>query len=194
MKINDALSFYRGNRQDIIDYRNKLVKQKKEIEEQMKFSPEKSAEFSKQAASLELSIKDANNKFDDNQKVLDSLTEQYYTYFNAQVAKQQASALEEAAVDEMKIIKTAQRIANGDKVPAKDEQKVMEYSMELYLASKNAAMLKEQEKRKEDKSLWDDEEEKEEFADPDEVAGNALADLGSASETEPDFDTGDGES
>lgn len=102
--------------------------------------------------------------------------------------------MEDEAVDVMKILKTAQRIANGDKVPASDEKKVMEYSMELYLASKNAAMLKEQKKRKEDKSLWNDEEEQQkQYDDTADVAGNAEADIDFSSETEISMDTGGGE-
>lgn len=49
----------------------------------------------------------------------------------------------------------------------------MEYSMEIYMASKNLAMLRSQKDRKEYDSLWDDEDEKApENANPDEVADN----------------------
>ena len=51
----------------------------------------------------------------------------------------------------------------------------MEYDWKLYSMAKNAAaMLEMQEKRKEHKSLWEDEEEKT-YADPMEVADNTEA-------------------
>ena len=82
----------------------------------------------------------------------------------------------DAAKEEAKIFETARRIAKGAKVPAKDEKKVMDYSMELYMAAKNAAMLanmKKNKKKEEYDSLWDDEEEKSDNPDPREVADNS---------------------
>ena len=46
---------------------------------------------------------------------------------------------------------------HGDKVPAKDEKKLMEYDPKLYMMAKNAAAMLEMRKRKEHKSLWEDE-------------------------------------
>lgn len=53
-------------------------------------------------------------------------------------------------------------------------KKVMEYSMELYLAAKNLAMLNKMNRKKKEKydSLWDDEKEKQEY-DPEGKAENA---------------------
>lgn len=58
-----------------------------------------------------------------------------------------------------KIMEAARRIGKGAKVPASDEKKLMDYSMEMYLAAKNLAMLNEQKKREKYKSLWEDEDE-----------------------------------
>ncbi len=63
------------------------------------------------------------------------------------------------------------RISNGDKVPPADEQKLLEFSQELYMAAKNMAAMK-KEQGKEYDSLWGDEE-KTEYADPREVAENS---------------------
>ena len=63
-----------------------------------------------------------------------------------------------------KIMLVARRIMHGDKVPAKDEKKLMEYDPKLYMMAKNAAAMLEMRKRKEHKSLWEDEEEKEQIS------------------------------
>ena len=63
----------------------------------------------------------------------------------------------------------------GAIVPATDEKKLMEYSMELYQAAKNIGALVRQKEKEEYESLWDEKEEPEEVADPMEVADNTAA-------------------
>lgn len=58
--------------------------------------------------------------------------------------------------DVSKVLKIARRIARGDKVPAYDEKKLMEYSKELYQMSKASAMLNRTRKPKKYKSLYDE--------------------------------------
>lgn len=60
--------------------------------------------------------------------------------------------------DMAKLMEIARRIAKGDKVPAKDEKKLLEFSPELYQAAKAAALLHVNKKRKEHDSMFDDEE------------------------------------
>ncbi len=57
-----------------------------------------------------------------------------------------------------KIMKIARRIANGDIVPAYDEQKVMEFNPVLYQVAKAAAVLNMNKERESHKSLYEDEE------------------------------------
>jgi len=57
-----------------------------------------------------------------------------------------------------KILEIARRIARGDKVPPRDEKKLMEYSAELYQMAKSAAMLNAMKKHKKYKSLFEDED------------------------------------
>lgn len=105
--------------------------------------------------------------------MLDSLAEQYAAVWNAEVARQQSDVMEDEAVNMAKVMEVARRIARGAKVPAKDEQKLMDYSMELYMAAKNMAIINSSNKEKYD-SLWDDDEEKEpQEYDPDGKAENA---------------------
>lgn len=181
MKVGEAQKAYRAQRATIIDRRRKLVKKKEELDQKVKtaFDPEKREVYANEAATLELNISALNEKFDENQEVLDRLMQQYVSVFNAEVSKQQEDAMKDAALEMGKIMETARRIGKGARVPATDEKKVMDYSMELYLAAKNLALLnKMKEKKKEEyDSLWGDEEEKQEY-DPEGKAENAETSVG----------------
>lgn len=63
----------------------------------------------------------------------------------------------------------------GAIVPATDEKKLMEYSMEMYQAAKNMGALARQKEKEEYDSLWDDEDEPDEVVDATEVADNTEA-------------------
>ena len=71
-------------------------------------------------------------------------------------SKESAKASKKAMEDFIKVLEIARRISNGDKVPLKDENKLMEYSSELYQTAKMAGSLKDNEKIKEYKSLFKD--------------------------------------
>lgn len=172
MKIGEAQKIYRAERQNLIDQRNALVKQRDELRKKNYGTEEEKKLFSEEAATLELSINEVTKKFDKNQEVLDSLTEQYVAVWNAEVARQQSDVMEDEAVNMAKVMEVARRIARGAKVPAKDEQKLMDYSMELYMAAKNMAIMNASNKEKYD-SLWDDEEEEPQEYDPEGKAENA---------------------
>ena len=176
MKVGDAQKLFRAQRATIIDRRRTLLKKKEELDKKAEttFDLEKREIYANEAATLELSIGALNEKFDENQEVLDRLTQQYVSVFNAEVSKQQKDAMEDAAVEMGKIMEVARRIGKGARVPANDEKKVMDYSMELYMAAKNLAMLNKMNKKKKEEydSLWGDEEEKKEY-DPEGKAENA---------------------
>ncbi len=180
MKVGDAQKLYRAQRATIIDRRRTLLKKKEELDKKAEttFDLEKREIYANEAATLELSIGALNEKFDENQEVLDRLTQQYVSVFNAEASKQQKDAMEDAALEMGRIMETARRIGRGARVPASDEKKVMEYSMELYMAAKNLAMMnKMKEKKEEYDSLWGDEEEKQEY-DPEGTAENAETSVG----------------
>ena len=178
MKIGDAQGIYRSNRAALVEQRRALVKRRDEVNLKLKTAvDEKDRElFGEEAATLELSINEVNEKFDKNQEVLDALTEKYAAIWNSEVAKQQGDAMNEAMVDLSKILEVARRISKGGKVPATDEKKLMDYSMEMYIAAKNTGMMAQMRKRKhkEYDSLWEEEEEKKEY-DPQGKAENAEA-------------------
>lgn len=181
MKVGEAQKLYRAQRATIIDRRKKLVKKKEDLDNKVKvtFDSEKKQIYANEAATLELTISALNEKFDENQEVLDRLMDQYVSVFNAEASKQQKDAMEDAALELGKIMETARRIGKGARVPATDEKKVMDYSMELYLAAKNLAMLNKMNHKKKEEydSLWGDEEEKQEY-DPEGKAENAETSVG----------------
>lgn len=170
MKISEAQSIYRAYRQDLINQTKSLIKQRDEA--QKKFETTGSTQFSEQAATLQLSIEATQEKFDENQKVLDSLTEQYAAVWNAEVSKQQADAMQDMGIELSKIMTVARRMSNGDEVPYTDEKKLLEYSNELYQAAKSAQMIHQMEEHEKYDSLWGEEEEPEEY-DPQGKAENA---------------------
>ena len=61
-------------------------------------------------------------------------------------------------------------------MPAADEKKLMEFSMEMYQTAKNVGAMVQRQKREKYDSLWGEEEEKE-YADPGEAAENAEVSL-----------------
>lgn len=176
MKISEAQKKYQQQRQALINQRKQLVKKRDELQKKVPVSEEEKAYFSETAATLELSIKEVNQKFDENQTVLDQLAEQHAAVWNKEVSRQQKDAVQEAAMELGKVMAVFRRISSGAIVPGKDEQKLMEYNMEMYKAAKNLATMRiMEEKRKKYDSLWKDENETGEEYDPQGKADNAEA-------------------
>ena len=170
MKISEAQSIYRAYRQELVNQTRTLIKQRDEA--QKKFETTGLAQFSEQAATLQLSLEATREKFDENQKVLDDLAEQHAAIWNAEVSKQQADAMQDMGIELSKIMTVARRMSNGDEVPYTDEKKLLEYSSELYQAAKSAQMIHQMEEHEKYDSLWGEEEEPEEY-DPQGKADNA---------------------
>lgn len=172
MKIEEARIQYN---QQIKSYREQQVllqQQKKELEQKINTTPDGKKVFANEAATLELTIEAVNEKQDEYRAYMDKLMEQWAATANMVSAEQQGDAMEEYAEDMAKIMEVARRIMKGGIVPASDEKKLMEFSMEMYQAAKNiGAMAKEKE---EYDTLWEEEEEKE-YEDPNEVADNTEA-------------------
>lgn len=179
MKVGEALTAYRAERKIILQQRRELYKQKESLEKRMNVTEEGRERYADEAATLELSINNVNERFEENLKMLDQLTEQEAAVWNAEVARQQADVMEDAAIELSKIMEVAHRIAKGAVVPATDEKKLLEYSFEMYQAAKSmGAMAQMQKKREEYDSLWDDEEEEQQEYDPAGKAYNAETDIG----------------
>lgn len=175
MKIGEARQLYSGKIHEYQNQKRTLYKQKKELEEKIRLTENGKEVYADEAVSLELSYEAVTKKYDEYRDYMGQLMEMHSNYANLESTKQQTEAMEEAAQDLAKILEVARRIAKGAKVPGTDEQKLMEYSMEMYMSAKSMAMLNEQ--KEEYKSLWGDEEEKEN-PDPMEVADGHEAPAG----------------
>ena len=178
MKIGEAQQIYREQVKEYQKQKSVLSKQLNSVKSRMESAQndEEKSMFSKDAATLELSIKELDAKQEEYQNYLDELTEQYCAYFNAAASEQQADAAKEYAIEMGKIMEVARRIMKGGTVPQSDEKKLMDFRYELYQAAKSVGeMVKRQKEEKEDyDTLWGDEEKKE-YDDPKEVAENAAA-------------------
>lgn len=171
MKIAEAQPIYYANRKKLVDQMRTLYAQKKDAEQKYRLTGD--TRFSEEAATLELSLQETNEAFEKNQKVVDSLMEQWCAVSNMESAKQAGEAMEKSAADMGKIIMVFRRLANGDIVPQTDEKKLMEYDFKMYQVAKNMQMMAQQaeKERKKHKSLWEDEEETTP-EDPTEIADN----------------------
>lgn len=174
MKIGEARQIYSAQIKEFQQQKLSLAKQKKELEHKMNAVPNGKEQYANEAATLELSYNAVSEKYDEYRNFMEKIMEQHMLLFNAEATKQQGEAMEEYAQDLIKIFEVARRIGRGDIVPASDEKKLMEYSMELYMSAKNMAMLselREKDKEKHD-SLWNDDEEKPDNPDPMDVAND----------------------
>lgn len=174
MKIGEAQQIYREQVRAYQDQKVVLSKQLQNVRSRMENAANGQERYGSEAAVLELSLNALNEKQTEYQDYLSKLTEQYYAYWNATVADQQADAVKEYVEDMGKILEVARRIMKGAIVPAADERKLMEFSNELYQAAKNIGAMVQQQKKEKYDSLWG-EEEKKEYDDPQEVAENAEA-------------------
>ncbi|MDE6918804.1 MAG: hypothetical protein K2P40_17655 [Lachnospiraceae bacterium] len=179
MKIGEAQKLYRAQRASLLEQKQKLLKKREDLEKKMNITPDGKEIYANEAAALELTLDAVTQRFDENQEVLDRLVEERVLVWNAEVSRQQSNVMQEKSDDMAKIMEVARRIGKGAKVPASDEKKLMDYSMEVYLAAKNLAMLNDRKKREKYKSLWEDEDDRQrQEYDPQEKAENAETSVG----------------
>lgn len=175
MIIREVRQIYGAQIRSYHEQQIALRKQKEELERKINTTPDGKNVYANEAAVLELSIQTVDEKQNEYREYMEKLTEQWTAVANMESAKQQGEAMEEYAIDMGKIMEVARRLMKGAIVPATDEKKLMEYSMELYQAAKNMGALARQKEKEEYESLWDDKEEPEEVVDPMEVADNTEA-------------------
>lgn len=174
MKIAEARQLYNAQIKAYHEQKIALSKQKQELENKMNVVPDGKTVYANEAAVLELTIKAVDEKKTEYQEYMDKLLEQWAATANMVSAEQQGDAMEEYVKDMGKIMEVARRLMKGAIVPAEDEKKLMEFSMEMYQAAKNMGAMAKQKEREEYDSLWGDEEEKE-YEDPIETADNTEA-------------------
>lgn len=172
MKISEARQLYRGQIKAYHEQQSLLAKQKEELEAKMNTVNNGKEIFAREAATLELTIEAVNEKQSEYKDYMEKLLEQWNAAANMVSAEQQGEAMEEYAINMAKIMEVARRLMKGGIVPAEDEKKLMEFSMEMYQAAKNIGIMAKE--KEEYDSLWGDEEEKE-YEDPIETADNTEA-------------------
>ena len=171
MKIREAQQIYREQAKAYQAQKGAVSKQLQHVRLRMEASPGGQETYGEEAAVLELTFDKLNDKQQEYQDYLSQLSEQYCAYWNAAAADQQADAAQEYVEDMSKIMEVARRLMRGAIVPASDEQKLMEFSMEMYQTAKNVGAMAQRQKREKYETLWGEEEEKE-YADPQEAAEN----------------------
>ena len=150
-----------------------LVQRKRELTGVLKGDPSASAGGANyDRVELTRTLNAVQEEYEQTLEVAHRLSELDANIQNAEASRQQGEAQAEAMEELMKILEVFRRISKGDKVPATDERKLMEYSSEMYMAAKNMALLRQRCDGKEHESLWADEEPEEEPVDPSELAAN----------------------
>lgn len=153
MKIGEASRLYSEQMSRLRDKRNELLEQKKALEKgEIEMTD-------KEVAALGKAIDCVDIQYEKASEFMEGFNSQKALLHNAEASRQTCDAMARKAEDETKCLEIARRIARGDKVPQKDEQKLLEFSMEMYQVSKNMAVMAKKEKPKEHDSLWDDEDE-----------------------------------
>ena len=175
MKIEEARRLYNSQIRSYHEQQIVLSKQKQELERKINTTPDGKTVYANEAAVLELTMKAVDEKQDEYKDYMEKLLEQWSATANMVSSQQQGEAMEEYVDDLGKIMEVARRIMKGDIVPASDEKKLMEHSMELYQAAKNIGAMERNKDREEHDSLWEEKEEKTECEDPMEVADNTEA-------------------
>lgn len=198
MKIGEAQKAYRQQLNYLRGQKRDFVKQQKENRDQMDQARKKSEEqgvtfefseaYLEREKELQEKIDELSGQIKNSEKTLDELIDQETGIFNSIVAEQQGDAWKEYGEEMAKCLEIARRISRGDRVPAQDEKKLMDFNMEIYQMAKEMAAMNMEGKHKEWDSLWGEEEEKE-YEDPFEASQNAETNVEMPEGTETAADT-----
>ena len=173
MKIEEARQLYSTQIKEYREQQSILSKKKKELEHKMNTTPDGATVYANEAATLELTMKAVEEKQTEYKEYMEKLMEQWSAMTNIVSTQQQNEAMKEYVGELAKVLEVARRLMKGAIVPATDEKKLMEYSMEMYQAAKNIGAMAKQKEKEEYDSLWEKEEKKvTNEQDPIEVANN----------------------
>ena len=157
--------------------KNAIYKKQEALKKQMAETADGEELFADQAVILQLTYDALNDKESQYEDYMKQLNEQWTAIQEMESTKQQGEAAKKAGEDLGKLMEVARRIMKGAKVPGSDERKLMEFDSKLYQMAKSIGAMAKVRKRKEYKSLWEDEEKKDQ-TDPMEVADNSEAGSG----------------
>lgn len=153
MKIGEATRIYSEQISKLREKRSELLDKKKALENgEIEMTDE-------EVKALGKSLDRVDVQYEKASEIMGSINEQKNLLYNAEASKRTGDAMAEKAQNDAKCLEIARRIARGDKVPPKDEEKLLEFSAEMYQVAKNMAIMADKEKSREHKSLWDDEDE-----------------------------------
>lgn len=183
MKIGEASQIYSAKLKALNERRNALYEQKKALEDG------KIEMTDKEISALGKAIDRVESSCDSASKFMEGLNTQRMFLQNAESTKRQGEAAAKRADDYSKCLEVARRIARGDKVPPKDEQKLLEFSADMYQMAKSMAAAAQNEKAKKHKTLWKDEDEDQQpEKSVDEVVDNMECGVSMLSEVSADID------
>ena len=149
MKISEAKVYYKSYLEQLTVKRDELVKEQQKTVEK----PNKRELYDR----LELEIKELDEDKNSINDYLDKIAETTRMLEDMKRSEEEIEAEKEKWEEYLKILEIFSRLANGDKVPPADEQKLMEADKNMYMAAKNLASLRHNDKPREYKSLWEDE-------------------------------------
>lgn len=157
MKIGEVTRIYSEQISRLRDKQSELLEQKKALENgEIEMTDEEVAALGRSLDRVDIHINLQGEKASGS---LQSFSMNETLFQNAEASRQQCEAMAKKSENDAKCLETARRIARGDKVPPKDEEKLLEFSAEMYQVAKNMGAMVKNEKRKEHDSLWDDEDE-----------------------------------
>ena len=185
MKIGEASRVYSAKLNALNERRNALYEQKKALEDgKIEMTDEEVSALGKAIDRVESSREGVS-------KCMESLNAQKSFLMDAECAKRAGEAEAKRAEEYSKCLEVARRIARGDKVPQKDEQKLLEFSSEMYQMAKIMASAVQNEKAKKHKTLWKDEDENQQpEKSVDEVVDNMECGVSMPPEISADINTG----
>ncbi len=185
MKIGEASQVYSAKIKALNERRSALYEQKKDLEDgKIEMTDEEVSALGKAIDRVESSCESAS-------KFMEGFNAKKTFLQNAESTKRAGEAAAKQADEYSKCLEVARRIARGDKVPPKDEQKLLEFSSEMYQMAKNMAAAAHNEKVKKHKSMWKDEDESQQpEKSVDEVVDNMECGMAMPPEISADIDTG----
>lgn len=153
MKIGEASQIYSAKIKSLNEQRNALYEKKKALEDgKIEMNDEEISALRKAIDRVELNCDNAS-------KFMEGFNARKTFLQDAESSRRQGEAAAKQAEEYSKCLEVARRIARGDKVPPKDEQRLLEFNSEMYQMAKNMASIAHNEKVKKHKSLWKDEDE-----------------------------------
>ncbi len=163
MKIRDAKQAYASQLDILREKKQALAKLLKEQEQDSSgISGVDSLELSRELSRTEA-------QYEATQGVMAGILERESAIHNSEAARQQSEAMAEEGEKIAKMMEVFRRISSGAKVPPGDEQKLMEFNHELYMAAKSAALMAQGNDEEYD-SLWEEEEDAAQEPDAHEIA------------------------